>query len=59
MSGVLRMGWLFWLFVLFAAGFARYFVLALLDDDRQLAIAAAVAFLLACAAAVMEAVGWL
>ena len=40
MSGVLRMGWLFWLFVLFAAGFARYFVLALLDDDRQLAIAA-------------------
>jgi hypothetical protein len=53
------MGWLFWLFVLFAAGFARYFVLALLDDDRQLAIAAAVAFLLACAAAVMEAVGWL
>jgi hypothetical protein len=58
-SGVLRMGWLFWLFVLFAAGFARYFVLALLDDDRQLAIAAAVAFLLACAVAVMEALGWL
>jgi len=53
------MGWLFFLFVLFAAGFARYFVLALLDDDRQLAIAAAVAFLLACAAAVMDALGWL
>ena len=59
MSGVLRMGWLFWLFVLFAAGFARYFVLALLDDDRQLAIAAAVAFLLMCAAAAMEAFRWL
>jgi hypothetical protein len=58
-SGVLRMGWLFWLFVLIAAGFARYFVLALLDDDRQLAIAAAVAFLLMCAAAAMEAFGWL
>jgi hypothetical protein len=55
----LRLGPLFWVFVLLAAGFARYIVLALLDEDRQLAIAAAVAFLLMCAAAVMEAFGWL
>jgi hypothetical protein len=55
----LRLGPLFWLFVLLAAGFARYIVLALLNEDRQLAIAAAVAFLLMCAAAVMEAFGWL
>lgn len=55
----LRLGPLFWLFVLLAVGFARYIVLALQDEDRQLAIAAAVAFLLMCAAAVMEAVGWL
>jgi hypothetical protein len=57
--GALRLGPLFWLFVLLAAGFARYIVLALQDEDRQLAIAAAVAFLLMCAAAVMEAYGWL
>ena len=38
MSG-LKTGWMFWLFVLFAAGFARYVVLALLDDDRPLAVA--------------------
>ena len=35
----LKTGWMFWLFVLFAAGFARYVVLALLDDDRPLAVA--------------------
>jgi hypothetical protein len=55
----LKTGWMFWLFVLFAAGFARYVVLALLDDDRPLAAAAAAAFVLMCAAAVMEALGML
>jgi hypothetical protein len=35
----LKTGWMFWLFVLFAAGFARYVVLALLDDDRPLVVA--------------------
>ena len=56
---VLKLGFLFWLLVLLAAAFARYVVLALLDDDRALAVAAAVAFVLMCAAAVMVALGML
>jgi hypothetical protein len=47
---VLRLGPLFWLFVLLAAGFARYIVLAVQDEDRALAGAAAVAFVVMCAA---------
>jgi hypothetical protein len=54
-----RLGWFFWLLLLFAAGFARYIVLAALDGDRALAVAAAVAFVLLCAAALMEALGML
>ena len=49
---------LFWIFLLFAAGFARYFFLARRDDEK-LALASAVAFLLMCALAVAEAFGWL
>lgn len=55
----LRLGPLFWLLLIFAAAFARYVVLAILDDDRQLAVAAAVAFALMCALAAAEAFGWL
>jgi hypothetical protein len=50
---------LFWIFLLFAAGFARYFFLARRDDDEKLALASAVAFLSMCALAVAEAFGWL
>jgi hypothetical protein len=50
---------LFWIFLLFAAGFARYFFLARRDDDEKLALASAVAFLLMCALAVAETFGWL
>ena len=55
----IRSGLLFWIFLLFAAGFARYFFLAWRDDDEKLALASAVAFLLMCALAVAEAFGWL
>jgi hypothetical protein len=55
----LRLGPMFWVFVLFAAAFACYVGLAILDKDRALAAAAAVAFVLMCAAAVMKAYGWL
>ena len=54
----LRAGPLFWIFLLFAAGFARYFYLARRDGDDELAIAAAVAFLLVCVVAVAELFGW-
>jgi hypothetical protein len=59
MSGLFRLGLLFWVLVIFAGAFARYIVLALQDDDRPLAIAAAVACILLCAAALMEALGML
>jgi hypothetical protein len=49
---------LFWILLLFAAGFARYFFLARRDGDDELAIAAAVAFLLVCVVAVSELFGW-
>jgi len=41
------------------AGFARYFYLAHRDGDEELTLAAAVAFLLMCALAAAEALGWL
>jgi hypothetical protein len=40
-------------------GFARYFVLATRIGDVRLAVAAAIAFLLVCAAALMELLGML
>jgi hypothetical protein len=55
----LRMGPLFWILLLFALGFARYFFLAHRDGDRELAAAAAVAFVLMCALAAAELFGWL
>jgi hypothetical protein len=55
----LRLGPLFWILLVFAAGFARYFYLAHRDGDEELALAAAVAFLLMCALAAAEAFGWL
>ena len=58
MSG-LRAGPLFWVFLLFAAGFARYLVLAVRDDDGLLAGYAAVAFVLTCGLAAAELFGWL
>jgi len=54
---MLRLGPVFWVLVLLAAGFARYIVLALREDDPPLAVAAAVGFVLLCAAALMEALG--
>jgi hypothetical protein len=48
---------LFWVLLLFAAGFARYFFLAMRDGDDELAIAAFVAFLLVCVVAVAELFG--
>jgi hypothetical protein len=54
----LRAGPLFWILLIFAAGFARYFFLAWRDGDDELAIAAAVAFLLVCVVAVSELFGW-
>ncbi len=47
----LRTGLLFWIFSIIAAGFARYFVLAVKEYDRPFAVAAAVAFVLTCAVA--------
>ncbi len=55
----LKLGWLFWVLVLFAAAFARYIILAHRDGDGGLALAAAAAFVLMCALAVAEAFGWL
>jgi hypothetical protein len=54
-----RAGPLFWVFLIFAAGFARYLVLAVRDGDGQLAGYAAVAFVLTCAVAAAELFGWL
>jgi hypothetical protein len=53
----LRAGPLFWIRLLFAAGFARYFYLGRRDGDDELAIAAAAAFLLVCVVAVAELFG--
>ena len=55
----LRTWWLFWILLVFAAGFARYFFLAHRDGDGELAVAAAVAFLPVCALAAAELFGWL
>jgi hypothetical protein len=54
----MRAGLLFWVLLIFAAGFARYFFLARESGDNELAVAAAVAFLLVCAVAVAELFGW-
>jgi hypothetical protein len=54
-----RMGPLFWILLIFAAGFARYFVLAVRDGDGQLAVAAATAFVLVSTLAAAELLGWL
>lgn len=55
----MRMGLLFWILLIFAAGFARYFILAVRDGDRELAAAAAAAFVLVGAVAAAELFGWL
>ena len=55
----MRAGWLFWILLLFAAGFARYFFFARRDGDEDLAVAAAVAFVLMHALAAAELFGWL
>jgi hypothetical protein len=54
-----RAGLVFWFLVICAVGFARYFFLARKSGDLQLALAAAVAFFLVCAAALMELLGML
>jgi hypothetical protein len=60
-GGVSRVwtGLLFWLLVICAVGFARYLFLAMRSGDVRLAVAAAIAFLLVCAAAVMQLKGML
>jgi hypothetical protein len=50
---------LFWFIVICAVGFGRYFVLARQSGDVHLAVAAAIAFILVCAAAVMQLLGML
>jgi hypothetical protein len=55
----LRVGLLFWILLVFAVGFARYIYLAHRDGDGELAVAAAVAFMLMCALAAAELFGWL
>jgi hypothetical protein len=45
--------------VICAVGFARYFVLARSSGDIHLAVAAAIAFILVCAAALMQLLGML
>jgi hypothetical protein len=44
--------------LIIAAGFARYFVLAVNEDDRPFAVAAAVAFVVMCVLAAAEFFGW-
>lgn len=55
---VLGASLLFWFLVLCALGAAVFCVLAIDNADRQLAWYAAIAFLLICAAAAMELVGF-
>jgi hypothetical protein len=52
-------GLLFWVLVICAVGFARYFFLATRSGDVRLAVSAAIAFFLVCAAALMELLGML
>jgi hypothetical protein len=54
---VVRTGLLFWFLVICAVGFALYFLLARQSGDLPLAFAAAVAFVLNCAAALIELLG--
>ncbi len=51
-------GLLFLLDLIMAAGFARYFVLAVKEDDLPFAIAAAVAFVVMCVVATAVFFGW-
>jgi hypothetical protein len=51
------MSFLFWVLVLFAIGFARYYFLARGSGDTQLAFAAAAAFFLTVLAAILELFG--
>ena len=53
----LRMSFLFWVLVVFAIGFARYFVLARASGDTQLAFAAAAAFIPTVLVAILELFG--
>jgi hypothetical protein len=53
----LRMSFLFWVLVVCAIGFARYFVLARGSGDTLLAFAAATAFFLAVLVAILELFG--
>ena len=48
---------LFWLLVICAVGFARYFVLATKSGDVRLAVAAAITFIQVCVAAVVQLKG--
>ncbi len=57
MSG-LRTGLLFWIFSILAAGFAGNFVFAVKAEDRPFAIAAAVAFVMACVVAAAAFFWW-
>ncbi len=49
---------LFWVFSVLAAGFAGHFVFAVNAEDRPFAIAAAVAFVMACVVAAAAFFGW-
>ena len=53
-----RAGLLFWVFSILAAGFAGHFVFAVNAEDRRFAIAAAVAFVMACVVAAAAFFGW-
>ena len=53
----MRASWLFWILVICAAGFARYFFLARADSDRQLTVVAAIAFILVVIVALLELLG--
>jgi hypothetical protein len=55
---VLRVSLLFWFLALCALGSAVFCVLAIHNRDRQLAFSAAAAFILLCAAAAIELVGF-
>jgi hypothetical protein len=52
-----RMSFLFWVLILFAIGFARYFLLARGSGDTQIAFAAEAAFMLVVLLAILELFG--
>ncbi len=53
-----RAGLLFWVCLIIAAGFARYFVLAVDESDLPFAVAAAAAFVMMCVVAAAAFFGW-